>query len=330
MKNTIERALEKQRQLDAQSERDQLFNSAPEQTTALNGVNPNSVNPEMSSPIELAHSPHLNTTASALSHNKVRQSETNTEKSQIKQIQDSKSVFNIDIKRLDEMGMVTPTEAFSSIKEEYRYIKRPLLNNAFGDLSSSLKHPNLIMVSSSFPGEGKTFTAINLAISIAMEQDRKVMLIDADVINPNVCNRLGLSERTGLLNYLKGEASVQDIISDTNIPNLKLITAGNRSHQSNELLASAKMANLMSELSTRYKDRICIFDTSPILGASETNVLSQMTGQGVIVVEEERTTHGQLERSLSLLNPEMAVGLVLNKSKKSRKEYYGYYYANSK
>ncbi len=323
MKNTIERALEKQRELSQQADAEQLL---------VDTQSPDTSSPEAvaTDKIETFVEPQADSSDDKINHRQIDRNNDTTTQPAPENSQLSRETFDIDIKRLDSMGMVTPTESFSTIKEEYRYIKRPLLNNAFGQESSALKHPNLIMVSSSFPSEGKTFTAINLAISIAMEQDRKVLLIDADVINPNVCNRLGVSEKTGLLDYLKGRASVQDIISDTNIPNLKLITAGMKSHQSNELLASEKMRTLMSELSSRYKDRICIFDTAPILGASETNVLSQMTGQGVVVVEEERTTHGQLERSLSLLNQEMAIGLVLNKSKKSRKEYYGYYYANSK
>ncbi|OMH25948.1 hypothetical protein BGP75_24395 [Motiliproteus sp. MSK22-1] len=238
--------------------------------------------------------------------------------------------IRVDLSRLADLGIITPSEHFTQIKEEYRYIKRPLLNNAFGENAPLRENNNLIMVSSSFPGEGKTFTAINLAISFALEQDRKVLLVDADVINPNVCERLGIEERTGLLDYLKGTANVREIINDTNINNLKLVTAGSRSHHSTELLASEKMISFMKELATRYNDRIVVFDTAPILGASETSVLSQLIGQTVVVVEEEKTTHGQLERALSLLDKNTTVGLVLNKSKKSRKEYYGYYYANSK
>ncbi|MEH6648464.1 MAG: XrtA-associated tyrosine autokinase [Motiliproteus sp.] len=235
---------------------------------------------------------------------------------------------NINIERLEALGMVSPTESFTQIKEEYRYIKRPLLNNAFGPGSSTLNNPNLVMVSSSFSGEGKTFTTINLAISMALEENRKVLLVDADVIKPHICERLGIAEQAGLMDYLTGKADVSDIILSTNIPNLRLITAGRRHHHSNEMIASDKMKTFMKELSLRYPDRIVIFDTSPLLGASETNVLAQMTGQAVVVVEEQRTTHPQLQHALTLLDSNMAVGLVLNKSKSRRREYYGYY-ANS-
>ncbi|WP_421864199.1 XrtA-associated tyrosine autokinase [Motiliproteus sp.] len=236
----------------------------------------------------------------------------------------------IDIERLESLGMVTPNESFTHIKEEYRYIKRPLLNNAFGAGAATLTRPNLVLVSSSFSGEGKTYTTVNLAISMALEEDRKVLLVDADVIKPHICERLGIPDgELGLMDYLTGNAEVEDIMFNTNIPNLKLITAGRRHHHSNEYIASEKMKRFMDELSARYPDRIVIFDTSPLLGASETNVLAQMTGQAVVVVEEERTTHAQLQQALSLLDPNMAIGLVLNKSKSRRREYYGYYYASS-
>lgn len=237
-------------------------------------------------------------------------------------------LIHIDVQRLEAMGMVSPTESFTKIKEEYRYIKRPLLNNAFGPGASTLDQPNLVMISSSLSGEGKTFTAINLAISMAMEEDRQVLLIDADVIKPSICQRLGIAEYPGLMDYLTGKAQVTDIILSTNIPNLKLVTAGRRHYHSNEMIASEKMKYFMDELSVRYPDRIVIFDTSPLLGASETNVLAQMTGQAVVVVEEKKTSQAQLQQALSLLNPNMAIGLVLNKSN-GRRDNYGYYYANT-
>ncbi|MCW8883728.1 MAG: XrtA-associated tyrosine autokinase [Motiliproteus sp.] len=303
MKNTIERALEKKQRIEAEKQGSSIL------AEPLRHADPVK-KPERPAVEDLSNLEVTQRSEPATPQNK--------------------EAIEVNIERLVGFGMITPDEDFTQIKEEYRYIKRPILNNAFGDNNGKLINSNLVMVSSSFPGEGKTFTAINLAISFALEQDRKVLLVDADVINPHICKRLDISEQKGLLDYLRGSCEVSDIINDTNISNLKLLTAGTRSHHTTELLASDKMLTLMSELSTRYNDRIVVFDTAPILGASETGVLSQMIGQAVVVVEEERTTHGQLERALSQLDPKTAVGLVLNKSKKSRREYYGYYYANSK
>ncbi len=329
MTNTIERALEKQRQLlenvDENIDRqDSSTSAAPvtEPATSHQHI-PSPPNPEPVEPTTREPLPPISQqgmTDAALAKNKEPQD------------------VEISIDFLEEQGMVTPTENFSKIKEEYRYIKRPLLNNAF-DYSNtnpttsektSFPNANLIMVSSAHSGEGKTFTAINLAISMVLEQDRTVLLVDADVINPSICQRLNIEDRPGLMDYLRGEVSVGDIILSTNIPKLKLITAGSRYHHSNEMLASEKMRQFTKELSSRYSDRIVIFDTSPLLGASETNVLAQLTGQAVIVVEQEKTKQRNLDRALEVLHPDQAVGLVLNKSKSSRKDYYGYYYADRK
>ncbi len=326
MSNTIERALEKQRRL---AEEDQST-----ATGQLHGAKASEANSPLHTPPILDSKTYSKTNSKTYSKTGARNpvltaaNSTQSEPQAATGAPDHDSIdIIIDSDQLERDGMVAPTEKFAKIKEQYRYIKRPLLNNAFGENASLLKHPNLVMVSSSYPSEGKTFTAINLAISMVLEQDRTVLLVDADVINPTLSTRFTSQDKQGLLDYLKGNANVQDIILNTNIPNFKIITAGKRSHHSNEMIASDKMKQLMGELSTRYPDRIVIFDTAPLLGASETHVLSQMVGQAVIVVEEERTTHSQLERALSMLNPDLAVGLVLNKSKSRRRDYYGYYYS---
>ncbi|WP_020679671.1 XrtA-associated tyrosine autokinase [Marinobacterium rhizophilum] len=237
----------------------------------------------------------------------------------------------IDTDHLEQLGLVTPTENFTPIKEEYRYIKRPLLDNAFGANAAQLTHPNLVLVSSCYAGEGKTFTALNLALSMVAEHDRCVLLVDADVIKPSLSRKLNISDQAlGLLDYLNGKAEVRDIIQSTSIPNFKVVSAGTRHHHATEMIASERMKQFMKELSSRYSDRIVIFDTSPLLGASETSVLAQMTGQALIVVEEGRTSQRQVERALSLLKPKMAIGLVLNKSRTRQKDYYGYYGASQR
>lgn len=339
MSNTIERALEKQRKL-AEEELAAAARKISETKTAepTQPLQPSSLrnqNQPLENTTAQQHSAEPKKAAPVTQDNpnqriKATRSNGETEKHTSKPTDAPEHDgidITIDTEQLDRDGMVAPTEKFTKIKEQYRYIKRPLLNNAFGDNASLLKHPNLVLVSSSYPGEGKTFTAINLAISMVLEQDRTVLLVDADVINPTLSSRFSSRDKQGLLDYLKGDTNVQDIILNTNIPNFKIITAGKSSHHSNEMIASDKMKQLMSELSERYPDRVVIFDTAPLLGASETHVLSQMVGQAVIVVEEERTTHSQLERALSMLNPDLAVGLVLNKSKSRRRDYYGYYYA---
>lgn len=243
----------------------------------------------------------------------------------------SKSV-RIDTGRLSELNFVANVQERKLIYEEYRVIKRKLITNAFGPLSSTLKNPNLIMVSSSRPGEGKTFTSVNLALSIALEQDKTVLLVDADVLRPNVSRTLDIQVPLGLTDYLSSDrVSVGDVLYSTNVERLKLIAAGKPHHLSTELLASDKMAELVAEFASRYPDRVVIFDAPPLLGVNETSVLAAMCGQAVIVVEEKRTKLNELEQALSLLPKELAVGFVINKAHYSRDKGYGYgygYYAS--
>ena len=186
----------------------------------------------------------------------------------------------LDMEYLSQKGMVDHSAERRIINEEFRTIKRKVISNVFGPLAKTLERSNIVMVTSSKPGEGKTFSAVNLALSIASEQDKTVLLVDADVLRPNVMKTLGLKNKEGLIEYLLGEkSSVADVMKSTNIPNLKIIGAGKPHRLSNELLASEIMQKTIDEFSTRYKDRIVIIDTPPLLGINETSVLANLAGQ---------------------------------------------------
>jgi len=237
-----------------------------------------------------------------------------------------KDILALDKISLAERGYLIDNGTRKSIKDEFRQIKRKLLNNAFGNAAKTLHHSNLIMVSSAKPNEGKTFVAINLALSIALEQDKTVLLIDADVLRPSVVRELGVDEHEGLIEFLRGKVKkVSDIIYNTDIDKLKLIPAGKPHHLSNELLASEKMATLANELANRYPDRIVIFDCPPLIGVTETLVLANLMGQAVIVVEESKTSIADIQAATENLNEDLALGLVLNKAIRSHKDLYGYY-----
>lgn len=238
--------------------------------------------------------------------------------------------LNIDIERLQEKGFVALTDRRTLINEEYRSIKRKLLNNAFGPIAKTIRHSNLILVSSSKPNEGKTFTAVNLALSIALEQDKTVLLVDSDVLKPSVSKTLEIGENVGLIEYLLGEqADVRDIMYRTNVENLRVIPAGLPHHLSNELLSSDKMMKLIEEFATRYPDRIVVFDAPPLLGVNETAIMAEQCGQGVIVVEEHKSKVADVKKAVDLLPQEMAVGFVLNKvTTDTENQGYGYYYGS--
>ncbi|MAI63392.1 MAG: exopolysaccharide biosynthesis protein [Alteromonas sp.] len=232
----------------------------------------------------------------------------------------------IDQARLSSQGMVSVTGERTLINEEFREIKRKLISNGFGQLSKTLKNSNIIMVSSARPSEGKTFTAVNLALSIAAEQDKTVLLVDADVLKPNVLKTLGVDERQGLMEFLTGEiSSISEVLYHTNIDKLKIIPSGKTHRLSTELLASKKMHDTIDEFANRYPDRVVIIDTPPIIGIAESAVLANFAGQALVVVEENKSKINDIKEAVNRLNPEMAIGFVVNKSINSQQSNAGYY-----
>ena len=238
--------------------------------------------------------------------------------------------LNLDFKYFEENGIITP-ETMDSIKaEEFRALKRPLLRNAFGKKAIAVENGNMIMVTSSLPEEGKTFTALSLAMSIALEKDTTVLLVDADVINPSLSRFLNIQENIGLTDYLQEpDIELGNVIINTDLENLRVLPAGSQYTESTELLASERMERLIQELSERYHDRVVLFDSPPLLLTSQAIVLSHLMGQIVVVVEAEKTPKTVVKEAVELLDADQAIGLVLNKTKKfSRNSYYGTYYGS--
>lgn len=230
----------------------------------------------------------------------------------------------IDLNRLKEAGMVTPDNSRSQLARDYRVIKRPLINNALGRSAAPIPNANLIMVTSGLQGEGKSFSSINLAMSIAMELDHTVLLVEADVIKPSIFKYLGLTQpKTGLVDYLDKQTPLIEILHKTNIPKLTLLPAGPPHQRAAELLSSSGMTRLMRELSERYSDRIIIIDSPPLLMSSEAVALSGLVGQIVMIVEAGKTPHTVVKDALALLSPQQVVGVVLNKTT-SKERGYGY------
>jgi len=220
-----------------------------------------------------------------------------------------------DEKLLAERGYLVDSSVKSAHTEEFRSLKRKVINTAFGGLSHTLKANNLIMVTSCSPGEGKTFNAINLALSIAQERDKTVLLVDSDVLRPSIDKQLNINTELGLTDYLHGKVeNLADVMLTTSIEKLRILPAGNFYTLSSELLASNKMIDLVYEFATRYKDRIVIFDAPPMLGINETAVLAELVGQILVVVEEDKTNMGDVQTLVSLLPETVAKGFIINKS----------------
>jgi protein-tyrosine kinase len=228
-----------------------------------------------------------------------------------------------------ELGMVTAAGGRTPLLEDFRIIKRPLLQRAFGERSPTGKPGNLIMVTSSLPGEGKTYTAINLAMSIAMELDHTVLLVDADVARPSVLRTLGLPTQRGLMDILVDDKlDMADVMLRTNVDTLSILPAGTSTPRATELLASSTMTNLVNEIANRYPDRVVIFDSPPLLLTSESRELASHMGQIVMVVEAQTTTQHAVKEALSQIEGFNNVNLIYNKTRDlpGIEETYDYHY----
>ncbi|MGH8762151.1 MAG: XrtA-associated tyrosine autokinase [Nitrosospira sp.] len=237
----------------------------------------------------------------------------------------------LNLTKMRQYGIVTPDEGRTQIAEQFRVIKRPLLTNAFNKGGDMIKNGNLIMVTSALAGEGKSFCTVNLAMSIAMEMDRTVLLVDADVARPSMPKILGCGTERGLLDILLDEKlDLADVLIKTDIEKLTLLTAGRRHSHSTELLASQSMGALLKELAQRYADRVVIFDSPPLLLTSEARVLASQMGQIVLVVEAETTSQQTVKETLRQIESCDVVNLIYNKARSfSGGEYYGSYYHES-
>jgi receptor protein-tyrosine kinase len=235
--------------------------------------------------------------------------------------------IHLDPARLRSLGLMPPEETAGRIADEYRRIKRPLLAGAFGKGAARLPQGNLIMVGSSVPGEGKTFTSLNLALSIVQELDYTVLLVDADVAKPHISRVLELDDKPGLIDVLCDDTlDLQEVLVSTNIEGLRILPAGPVHRQSTELLASERMASLVADMAERYPDRVLVFDTPPLLATTEAQVMSGLMGQVLLVVRAGMTPQQAVLQSLETLGPRAGVNIVLNQVRGAwSDDYYGYY-----
>jgi receptor protein-tyrosine kinase len=234
--------------------------------------------------------------------------------------------FDIDFTRLAERGLLTPDLPQSRIANEFRVAKRPLINNCIGKSAVPIENARRIMITSALPGEGKSYVSLNLAMSIAMERDSTVLLIEGDPTRPSLASLMGLPPQKGLIDLLvTPNLDVSDVLIRTNLGRLSFIPAGTRHHHSTELLASKAMENLVNEVASRYEDRILIFDSPPILAAPEPRVLARYMGQIVFVIEAERTSQSVVLEALDALEACPVVMTLLNKTTSQEAGYYYYY-----
>jgi exopolysaccharide/PEP-CTERM locus tyrosine autokinase len=235
----------------------------------------------------------------------------------------------VSLDSLEIDGFISRLGERSRTAEEFRMIKRPVLIKAFESGDSSGMPRNLVMVTSALASEGKTFVSMNLALSIAQELDKTILLVDADVAKPGLSRLLEIRERRGLLDVLTDPGCrVSDVLLKTDMPKLKLIPAGPRHTHSTELLASKAMKDFLWELAHRYPDRMILFDSPPLLATTEASVLARQMGQIIMVVEADNTSQSLVKEALSQFDSTEDVSFVLNKCrpKFGFRGYGGYYY----
>jgi protein-tyrosine kinase len=236
---------------------------------------------------------------------------------------------SFDLERLRGVGYLVPDQVRSEMAEQFRHLKRPLLKNARAKTGPAGLCASHIMITSALPGEGKTFSSINLAMSMAMEVDTAVLLIDADVVRPSVFNRLGINIKPpGLLDLLtRDDLPLHEALVSTNVPKLTLMASGERNQRSTELLASAAMEKLLARLAVEYPDHVVIFDAPPLLLTNESPVLATKVGQVVVVVEALKTRRTVIQQAFAALKNCPVVHSVLNKCDEATEgRRYGYYY----
>ena len=221
--------------------------------------------------------------------------------------------LNLNLPRLAAAGYITPQSSRSRLVEEYRLIKRTLLNR---HLNGASPRSNLILVTSALTGEGKTFTAVNLAMSLVIEEGKSVLLIDADFNKPGATAVLGCREKIGLINVLENPGmDLADVLIKTSIPNLTILPAGQSHERSTELLSGARMAQLAEEMACRYDDRFILIDSPPLLATTEAAALSAHVGKVLLVVRAEVTKEAAVHHALALIDENPKVGLVLNRTR---------------
>lgn len=220
----------------------------------------------------------------------------------------------VDRQFLRESGFIVPGAPPSALSEEFRLVKRQLLLAAFGGHNSQpASSGRLILICSAQPNEGKTFCAVNLALSMASETDIEVLLVDADVAKPEMLSTLGLQGGAGLMDALADPSlDPERFVIPTDIPNLGVLPAGRQTNYDTELLASSHTRTLIEGLAARNPRRIILFDSAPALAASPASVLALHVGQAVLVVRADQTSENDLRDALSLIDSCPNIQLLMN------------------
>ncbi len=220
----------------------------------------------------------------------------------------------IDGDVLTRAGMINPSQPTTLLAEEFRAIKRPILLDAFGARGHEpVERGRMVLVGSARPGDGKTFCALNLALSLAGEKDTAVLLVDADFAKPSIPTALGLTASEGLLDALRDTGSdVEGFVVDTDLAGLSVLPAGTPGRDDTELLTSHRAEEVIEALLLADPKRLIVFDTSPILAATPAAVLARHVGQVLFIVRADRTTETDVSEAIAAFGGDAKMHLMLN------------------
>jgi exopolysaccharide/PEP-CTERM locus tyrosine autokinase len=234
----------------------------------------------------------------------------------------------LDVLRLRADGRLPPEGLAQQAEEEFRRIKWPVLNAITRRDGVAPALNNIVLVTSAIPGEGKTFNALNLALSIARERDLEVLLVDGDVAQPALSASMGLAGKPGVTDLLRdSRLALDDVMYSTSVPGLYLLPAGARHENAPELLSSARMGTLIDELTRRMTPGVIVVDSPPILATNEAQVLTRYAGQVLLVVRADSTEQRVVTEALGLIDRNRPVSAVLNRIEPSLvSRYYNHYY----
>jgi protein-tyrosine kinase len=235
--------------------------------------------------------------------------------------------LTVDINALRAGGYLPEEEKDRQFADHYRHIKRPLIQKALADHAGAAADPRLLMVTSALPGDGKTFTSINLAFSMALERDISILLVDSDVAKHHITDIFGLGDQKGLLDALTDERlDPESLVVPTSVRGFSILPAGRRVEGGTaELMSSNRMRQIATILGARNSRRILLLDSPPLLITNEGRAIVKVVGQVVLVVRAGETPLHAVEAAIGMFDEKQMGGMILNQVKGGLTEgYYGY------
>lgn len=225
------------------------------------------------------------------------------------------------LRRWGPMGVLNNDER---AKHEYGQIKRPIINRALGRTADKIPAGNIVVVTSALASEGKSLTAFNLALSLARERDLSVVLLDADLVKPDLSRTLGLSDVVGFTDLIADtDLQLRDVLWRTSVDRLFFVPAGRERTNATELVGSHRARSIVDSFARALPQTILLIDSSPLLLTNESPMLVSLGGQTIFVVRANSTPRLVVAEALARLDPSKPVGLVLNGADGSQATSYG-------